>query len=86
VGIDNTQGGSHRPVTYAAGDDASRVREKRSLTCEGREKRSIVDELVRRAEQEGCYKVILDCDESNVAFYAKCGLKIKGVQMAKYRE
>lgn len=48
-------------------------------------KRSIVDELVRRAEQEGCYKVILDCDESNVAFYAKCGLKTKGVQMAKYK-
>ena len=29
----------------------------------------------------GCYKVILDCSESNVAFYEKNGFKRYGVAM-----
>lgn len=33
------------------------------------------------AEEAGCYKVILDCAESNAAFYAKAGLSRKEVQM-----
>lgn len=33
------------------------------------------------AKGAGCYKVILDCGESNVAFYEKCGLTRKEVQM-----
>jgi hypothetical protein len=28
--------------------------------------------------------VILDCAEKNVEFYKKCGLEIKGTQMAAY--
>lgn len=31
--------------------------------------------------QQGCYKVILDCSEANQAFYEKCGLTRKEVQM-----
>ena len=31
----------------------------------------------------GCYKVILDCSEDNVPFYAKCGLTKKEVQMVR---
>ncbi len=33
------------------------------------------------AKENGCYKVILDCDESNVEFYKKSGFKQKGVCM-----
>lgn len=33
------------------------------------------------AKEAGCYKVILDCAENNVAFYEKCGLTRKEVQM-----
>ena len=32
-----------------------------------------------------CYKVILDCDDSNVGFYEKCGYSRKGAQMAMYK-
>jgi len=31
-----------------------------------------------------CYKVILDCEEKNVAFYEKCGFTKKDVMMALY--
>ncbi len=33
------------------------------------------------AKKHGCYKVILDCDESNINFYNKCGFRQKGVCM-----
>ena len=36
---------------------------------------------MKAAEEAGCYKVILDCSEENVPFYAKCGLTKKEVQM-----
>jgi len=32
----------------------------------------------------GCYKIILDCEEHNVAFYEKCGFTAKEVEMACY--
>jgi glucosamine-phosphate N-acetyltransferase len=41
----------------------------------------VIDALLTYAKQAGCYKVILDCGEANVAFYEKCGLKRKEVQM-----
>ena len=44
----------------------------------------LVEELVRWAESQGCYKVILDCAEDNAGFYTKCGLGRKEVQMVKY--
>jgi glucosamine-phosphate N-acetyltransferase len=31
-----------------------------------------------------CYKIILDCKEENVAFYAKSGLTKKEVQMVRH--
>ena len=40
--------------------------------------------LVAAARAAGCYKVILDCSESNAAFYAKCGFARKELQMALY--
>lgn len=44
----------------------------------------MVAETVRRAKEQGCYKIILDCAEKNVAFYEKSGLKPKDVNMAIY--
>lgn len=44
----------------------------------------LVEALIGAAQEMGCYKVILDCAESNVEFYEKCGLTRKEVQMVKY--
>lgn len=44
----------------------------------------IITELTLAAERAGCYKVILDCSESNAPFYEKCGFRRKEIQMAKY--
>lgn len=41
----------------------------------------IIQELLEISKREGCYKVILDCNSDNVAFYDKCGLTAKDVQM-----
>lgn len=46
----------------------------------------IVDHAVHWSKQNGCYKVILDCAQKNVAFYEKCGFKTKELQMAYYFE
>lgn len=44
----------------------------------------IIAALVSYAQSQGCYKVILDCSDSNVSFYEKCGFTRKEVQMALY--
>jgi glucosamine-phosphate N-acetyltransferase len=44
----------------------------------------LVEELLLVAQQQGCYKAILDCAESNAGFYEKCGMQRKEVQMVKY--
>jgi GNAT superfamily N-acetyltransferase len=44
----------------------------------------IILKLVALAKAAGCYKVILDCSESNAPFYRKCGFEAKEVQMVRY--
>ena len=44
----------------------------------------LIEALMLAAKEMGCYKVILDCAESNVKFYEKCGLTRKEVQMVRY--
>lgn len=44
----------------------------------------VVSALVDAARADGCYKVILDCAESNADFYAKSGFQRKEVQMVQY--
>ena len=44
----------------------------------------IIDHLLVLSRELGCYKTILDCDDKNVAFYEKCGMAKKGIQMALY--
>lgn len=44
----------------------------------------VVEALITAAKDSGCYKVILDCSESNAPFYEKCGLIKKEIQMVRY--
>ncbi|GAV49918.1 hypothetical protein ZYGR_0S00510 [Zygosaccharomyces rouxii] len=42
--------------------------------------RALIDHLTDLGLKH-CYKVILDCDDSNVKFYEKCGYSRAGVEM-----
>lgn len=44
----------------------------------------VVNECVAIAKECGCYKVILDCAETNIGFYETMGFQRKEVQMAMY--
>lgn len=44
----------------------------------------LIDVLTDTARKHGCYKTILDCAESRVPFYEKCGMEAKGIQMGMY--
>lgn len=46
--------------------------------------KQLIEALIEVCRQQGCYKVLLDCSEANQAFYEKCGLTRKEVQMVKY--
>jgi len=46
--------------------------------------RCIVETLKSYAEENGCYKIILNCSESVKPVYEKCGFSQKGLQMALY--
>ena len=41
----------------------------------------LLETMTGYAQEAGCYKVILDCAESKVEFYEKCGFTKKEVQM-----
>lgn len=43
----------------------------------------IIEHLTKIAENKGCYKVVLNCSETNVDFYKKCGLRQNGISMTK---
>lgn len=44
----------------------------------------LISKAVKFCEDNSCYKVILNCDESKTGFYVKNGFSIKNVGMAKY--
>lgn len=44
----------------------------------------LIDYLVKYAQDIKCYKIILDCNETNISFYEKCGFKKKENQMVIY--
>jgi glucosamine-phosphate N-acetyltransferase len=44
----------------------------------------LIQEAIKIAHKNKCYKIILDCDETNVPFYEKCNFKNKGSFMAYY--
>lgn len=45
---------------------------------------NILNILKKNAQENNCYKVILDCEESLVSLYEKTGFIKKGVQMGIY--
>ncbi|KZT70573.1 acyl-CoA N-acyltransferase [Daedalea quercina L-15889] len=44
----------------------------------------IIQALTGISENSGCYKTILNCSDSNIPFYQKCGYEKKENEMAKY--
>ncbi|KAI0071609.1 acyl-CoA N-acyltransferase [Panus rudis PR-1116 ss-1] len=44
----------------------------------------IIQALTAISENSGCYKTILNCSDSNIPFYEKCGYQKKENEMAKY--
>ena len=53
------------------------------LRAKGLGKR-VVERAAELAQEHGCYKILVDCAEKNVAFYEKCGFKRNCVQMSRY--
>ena len=41
----------------------------------------MIEHLKEIAMERSCYKVILNCNKSNVGFYKKCGFYQKEIQM-----
>lgn len=44
----------------------------------------IVQNLIDLSKKNKCYKIILNCNESNINFYKKCGFIQKEHEMVKY--
>jgi len=44
----------------------------------------LIEQLKWIGSKIGCYKMILDCSEKNMAFYERCGFSRKEIQMALY--
>ena len=44
----------------------------------------LIDHLQSVARDSGCYKVILCCEDKNIAFYAKLGFKPHANHLANY--
>lgn len=43
--------------------------------------KKMIEFLTEKAKNQGCYKVILNCDEEVVGFYEKCGFTQKSLMM-----
>lgn len=44
----------------------------------------LIDHLITEAQNNNCYKIILDCNSDLEKFYAKSGLIKSGIQMSLY--
>jgi len=44
----------------------------------------MINHLIETAKNLNCYKIILNCNESNVKFYEKCGFVKKELEMVIY--
>ena len=44
----------------------------------------LIKHLIAKAEEEACYKVILNCSDDVRPFYETCGFQEKNLQMAVY--
>lgn len=46
--------------------------------------KKLINEAMKIAKENNCYKIILDCDNHNIKFYEKCNFEHKGAFMAHY--
>jgi glucosamine-phosphate N-acetyltransferase len=46
--------------------------------------KQLIQYLINYAQQQGCYKVILDCSDEVKEFYKKCGFTQKNISMGIY--
>lgn len=46
--------------------------------------KSMINHLVKIANNSNCYKVILNCNKNNTGFYKKCGFEDREVEMVLY--
>ena len=46
--------------------------------------KGLISFLINIANDEDCYKVILNCKKEYVGFYEKCGLVNHDIEMVKY--
>ena len=46
--------------------------------------KKIIDKAIQYAKNQGCYKIILDCNKDNIKFYEKCGFTHKEYEMVIY--
>lgn len=46
----------------------------------------LITHIIQEAKRLGCYKITLDCADTNIAFYESCGLERRGNQMCQLIE
>lgn len=46
--------------------------------------RNIIQRLTKKARDNGCYKLALQCEDKNVEFYEKCGFDVSGKGMQRF--
>ena len=46
--------------------------------------KKLIDFLIEKAKESGCYKIILNCEEKNAGFYEKLGFQQKNIEMTLY--
>ena len=46
--------------------------------------KKLIEHLIKEARANGCYKVILDCEDKNIPFYQSCNLSKHGNEMSIY--
>lgn len=44
----------------------------------------LIENLIKKAKEKSCYKVILNCDAKIEDFYNKCNFKYNGIHMSYY--
>ncbi|MBN1444612.1 MAG: GNAT family N-acetyltransferase [Candidatus Omnitrophica bacterium] len=46
---------------------------------------TMVNFLMSKARERGCYKVILDCEAKNIPFYERCGFSLTGESEMRFK-
>ena len=74
------------PLSSAVSAQTAQSLHTTVAACDAGQQRRLVEAVTERARGAGCYKIILDCSEDNAAFYSKCGLSRKDIQMVSAQQ